>query len=186
MKKWFPLAVFAVILVLAPVLSALAPDNMGNLQPFGALFFCGMACFGARWVIVPAVAWMISAPITNAIQGYSLSPYILVTVVGFALMVGLARFFKGKGNVAIFGGSLLAAVIFYLVTNTFSWAVDPFYAKSFQGWFQALWIGHPEYAPTWTFFVHSLVAQSVFTGVFLAAFGFLKSPRVQALAHQNA
>jgi hypothetical protein len=49
-------------------------------------------------------------------------------------------------------GSLVGALLFYLVTNTQSWFGDPFYAKTLSGWWQAMTVGHPEYPPTIFFF----------------------------------
>jgi len=169
MQKWLPLFVFVVILGAARIVGAITPENLPNLQPFGALFFCGMAFYGVKWLWAPALAWFLTYPLTSALNGYGWSAQLLVTVVGFAAIVGLARFFKGKSFGKIFLGSLGAAVIFYLLTNTLSWAFDPGYAKSLQGWSQALFSGLPGYPPTWTFFRNSLISQGVFTGAFLLA-----------------
>jgi hypothetical protein len=85
-------------------------------------------------------------------------------------MVGLARFFRNSSALKTFAGSILAAVAFYLITNTLSWAFDPLYApKSLATLGQALWTGLPGYAPTWTFFRNAMIAQAVFSGIFLAA-----------------
>ncbi len=187
MQRWLPLVLFALILGCAPIVSLIAPDHLGNLQPFGALFFCGMACFGARWIWVPAVAWLVSSFVTSALHGYGISPQILVTIIGFAAIVGLGKIFQGKGVGALFVGSLSAAVAFYFLTNTLSWAFEPLYEKSLRGYAQALWtgIGVPEFPPTWHFFRNSLVAQSVFTAAFLGAFGYLSAPRFQALSRER-
>lgn len=169
MQKWLPLFVFVVILGAARILGAVTPEDFPNLQPFGALFFCGMAFYGVKWLWAPALAWFLTYPLTNALNGYDWSAQLLVTVVGFAAIIGLARFFKGKSFGEIFLGSLAAAAVFYLLTNTLSWAIDPGYVKSLGGWSQALFTGLPGYPPTWTFFRNSLIAQSVFTGAFMLA-----------------
>ncbi|MGJ8695628.1 MAG: DUF6580 family putative transport protein [Verrucomicrobiaceae bacterium] len=169
MQKWLPLFVFVIILGVARLLGGLAPETLGNLQPYGALFFCGMACFGLRWLAIPALAWFLTYPLTNALNGYGWSAQILVPIAGFAVIIGLARFFKGKSPKAIFLGSLTSAVAFYLLTNTLSWAFDPGYAKSLGGLTQALTTGLPGYLPTWTFFRNGLISQALFSGVFLLA-----------------
>jgi hypothetical protein len=85
-------------------------------------------------------------------------------------MVGLAHFFKNNSPLKTFTGSLLGAVIFYLITNALSWALDPLYAtKSLTTLGQALWTGLPGYPPTWLFFRNAMIAQAVFSGIFLAA-----------------
>ena len=153
MQRALPVIVFTLILISARIIGALNPESFGNLQPFGALFFCGMALFGMRGVILASVAWVLSYPITSIIQGYPVGMEIIVPVIGFAAMVGLARLFQNSSPLRTFAGSLLAAVSFYLITNTLSWAFDPLYApKSLATLGQALWTGLPGYAPTWLFF----------------------------------
>jgi len=176
MQRWLPFIIFIVILGFARIISAYGPESLANLQPYGALFFCGMACFGMRGIIAPAAAWLISYPMTSMLNGYGWSAQLLVVIVGFAAMVGIGRLFREKGAAPIFAGSLLAAATFYMITNTLSWAFDPGYAKSLQGLGQALWTGLPGFEPTWMFFRNSLMAQALFTGVFLLAYGLLPSP----------
>jgi len=86
-------------------------------------------------------------------------------------MIALARFFKNTSPSKVFLGSLASAVIFYLITNTLSWAFDPLYAsKSFTTWFQALTVGLPQFAvPTWVFFRNALLAQGLFSALYLIA-----------------
>ena len=51
-------------------------------------------------------------------------------------------------------------MIFYVITNAFSWLSDPGYAKNFAGLVQALTVGLPQYSatPSWMFFRNSLVS----------------------------
>lgn len=170
MQRIIPLAVFFVVLGAARVIGSLSPDGWANLSPLGALFFCGMACFGWRGVILPAAAWVLTYPVTNAIQGYSLGAELLSPLLGFACMIGLASFFRKSDGGRIFAGSLLSAIIFYFVTNCLSWMADPLYApKSLATLAQSLWSGLPGYPPTWMFFRNALMAQALFTGLFLVA-----------------
>lgn len=143
---------------------------MPNLSPLGALFFCGMAFYGWRGVVLPLAAWVITYPVTNLMQGESMGAELLAPLLGFGLMIGLACFFKKAPSGKLFAGSLLSAVLFYLVTNTLSWAGDPSYApKSLATLGQALWTGVPGFAPTWMFFRNALAGQALFTGLFLLA-----------------
>lgn len=170
MQRALPVIVFAIVLISARIIGALNPESFGNLQPFGALFFCGMALFGSRGLILAAATWLISYPITSTLQGYSVGLEILVPIVGFAAMVGLARFFRKSSSLRMFTGSLLGAIAFYLITNSLSWAFDPLYApKSLATFGQALWTGLPGYSPTWLFFRNALIAQAVFSGIFIVA-----------------
>ncbi len=171
MQRFLPFIVFVIVLGLARMLGSMAPESLGNLQPLGALFFCGMALFGWRGIILPAVAWLMSYPMTSIAQGHDMSAQILVPLAGFAAMVGLASFFKNSQPGRVFLGSLASAIAFYLITNILSWAFDPLYApKSLATLGQALWTGLPQFAtPTWFFFRNTMIAQGLFTAVFLFA-----------------
>ncbi|MDA7888650.1 hypothetical protein N9A86_04660 [Akkermansiaceae bacterium] len=175
MQRALPLIVFVIVLGMARILGSLTPESLGNLQPLGALFFCGMALFGVRGIILPALAWFLTYPLTSAMQGYGWSAQFLVPLAGFAAMVFLARSFKKAKPGKIFLGSLASAVVFYLLTNTLSWAFDPLYLKSWSGFTQALWSGLPQYSPTWMFFRNALISQALFSGLFLVATASVKA-----------
>lgn len=178
MKKWLPLIVFVIILGFSRVIAAVS--DIPNFQPLGALFFCGMAFFGIRWIWVPTIAWFLSYPATSLINGHGWDAQMSIVVAGFASMVGLAYFFRQQSAGKIFLGSLASAILFYLLTNTLSWAVDPGYHKSLTGLGQALTVGLPGHLPTWSFFRNGFLAQIVFSGVFLLAYQTVKShPRLQ-------
>ena len=182
MHRFLPLIVFIVVLGAARLIGAQAPEDFANLQPYGALFFCGMACFGTRFLILPALVWFLTVPVTSALQGYGWSPHFLVPIIGFVLIAALGRHFRGKSGGKIFAGSLLAGLTFYLVTNTLSWAFSPGYALTPGGFIQALWTGLPGYPPTWMFFRNEMLAQVVFSGLFLLSQERLMSFRPKLLA----
>jgi hypothetical protein len=171
MQKALPFIVFAIVLGFARILGSMAPETFGNFQPLGALLFCGMALFGWRGLILPALAWIITLPFTNIAQGYVWYSSILTPLLGFAAMIALARLFRNSSPGKVFLGSLAGAVAVYLVTNTLSWVSEPLYgAKSFATWIQALTIGLPQFAiPTWVFFRNALLAQGLFSALFLLA-----------------
>ena len=182
MQRALPLIIFIIVLGMARILGSLYPEHLGNLQPLGALFFCGMALFGVRGIILPALAWFLTYPLTSAVQGYGWSAQFLVPLAGFAAMVFLARYFKNAKPGKIFLGSMASAVIFYLLTNTLSWAFDPLYLKSWSGFTQALWSGLPQYQPTWMFFRSALISQAVFSGLFLFATASVRASLPQTKA----
>lgn len=180
MQRALPLIIFVIVLGMARILGSLNPEVLGSLQPLGALFFCGMALFGVRGIILPALAWFLTYPLTSAVQGYGWSAQFLVPLAGFAAMVFLARYFKNTGPGKVFLGSMTSAVVFYLLTNTLSWAFDPLYLKSWSGFTQALWSGLPQYQPTWMFFRNALISQTVFSGLFLFATASVRANLPQA------
>jgi hypothetical protein len=71
--------------------------------------------------------------------------------------------------------SVAGSVLFYVITNAFSWLSDPGYVKNFGGLVQALTVGLPGYAPTWMFFRNSLVSDLLFTTVFVVCLSFGRS-----------
>ena len=60
-------------------------------------------------------------------------------------------------------------MIFYGITNAFSWLTDPGYVKNFAGLIQALTVGLPQYGatPSWMFFRNSLLSDLAFTAIFV-------------------
>jgi len=66
----------------------------------------------------------------------------------------------------VFLGTLIGALLFYLVSNTISWIANPAYVKSVAGWIQALTVGLPGFPPTWVFGLKSLLGTGLFTGLF--------------------
>ena len=166
----------AIALVILAVLCRVLPTfniSLSNLSPFTALAFCGAVYFRKPWF------WAMSFLALEASDLYlnyfharefgfywSLSGFMVRTACfGAALLLG-AWVAKRKSWLNLLNGALLGAIIFYLVTNTQSWAADAFYAKTLAGWWQALTVGHPEYPPTIFFFRNTLLGDMMFTGIF--------------------
>ena len=166
----------AIALILLAVLCRVLPTmdlSLSNLSPFTAIAFCGAVYFRKPWFwAVSFLALEVSDLYVNLFHAreygftWPLSGFILRSACfGAALFIG-TRTAKNKSWLSLLNGSLLSAVIFYLVTNTQSWAADSFYAKTVAGWWQALTVGHPEYPPTIFFFRNTLFGDLMFTGLF--------------------
>jgi hypothetical protein len=73
----------------------------------------------------------------------------------------------------LLGGGILGALVFYLVTNTLSWLINPFnnpeYTKNIAGLIRALTLGTKGWPETWEFFRNTLMSGGLFTGLFVAA-----------------
>lgn len=166
----------AVILILAGAawrfLPVLAPA-LGNFCPLMALAFCGGAYFRDRrlWLVpfgslLLSDAWLDHYYAVQFHEGWSLAG-ATVRMLCFAAALGLGWLVSRRRSWAtLLGGSLAASLLFYLVTNTQSWAGDPGYAHTWAGWIQALTVGHPEYPPTLMFFRNSVASDLAFTGLF--------------------
>lgn len=173
--------------VLAYRIAMANPENhviagMQNFSPVGALVLCGAAYFPRRWAIVlPFVALFITDLILNAIYHAPLLAWATVPqYVAFALIAAIGWALRGNPAVGrIFGASIVASVLFYLVTNTAAWALKPEYEGGFAAWRQALTTGLPGYAPTWQFFRNTLVSDLVFTGLFVACIKASRAPATE-------
>jgi hypothetical protein len=80
----------------------------------------------------------------------------------------------------LIGGTLGASALFYLVTNTASWAGDAGYAHDFSGWIQALTVGHPQFPSTLYFFRNTLASDVIFTALFSGVLEWAVRRRGQA------
>jgi len=166
----------AIILILIATLYRLLPTldlGFSNFSPIMAISFCGAVYFRNRWMwLIPFVALGLSDFYINSyyVKEYGftwpVSGFIARTACfALALLVG-AWVAQRKSWLNLLNGSLISAFVFYIVTNTQSWAADAFYAKTLAGWWQALTVGHPEYPPTIFFFRNTLLGDVMFTGLF--------------------
>jgi hypothetical protein len=166
----------AIVLIVLATLNRLLPTidpSVSNFSPVMSIAFCGAVYFRKRWMwLIPFVALGLSDVYLNNYYAkeygftWPLSGFLARTACfGAALFIG-AWVAKRKSWLNLLGGTLLSAIIFYIVTNTQSWAADAFYAKTIAGWWQALTVGHPEYPPTVFFFRNTLFGDLMFTGMF--------------------
>jgi hypothetical protein len=144
-----------------------------NFSAFYGLAFCAGAFFPRqiKWWL-PLDTMLITDILLNAFYYHQpvLSIYMLVKTLAFVVIVGLGCFFSVRMSwIKLLGGGLLGAILFYFITNTASWLYNPEYAKTLNGWIQALTSGTPNYPPTWTFFRNTLLSGGLFTGLFAGA-----------------
>jgi hypothetical protein len=98
------------------------------------------------------------------------NPYLLANYLVYGALVWLGSRFKPTAHwLKLIGGGVLGALVFYLLSNTASWLQLPGYAKTLAGWWQALTVGLPGWAPTWTFLLKTLASGGLFTGLFVGA-----------------
>ena len=100
--------------------------------------------------------------------------YMLGNYGGYAFLIWLGKKFTQRASVlSLVGGGLLGALLFYFVTNTMSWLLNPFnnpeYTKNFAGWLIALTKGTAGWPHTWEFFRNTLLSGGLFTGLFVGA-----------------
>jgi hypothetical protein len=100
--------------------------------------------------------------------------YQLINYAAYVCLIWLGRRFKPQSSfMALLGGGILGAMLFYLLTNTASWLFNPFknpeYTKDFVGWLTALIKGTQGWPSTWEFFRNTLLSGGLFTGLFVGA-----------------
>jgi len=161
----------------APLLQSLLP----GFSPLPPLFFCIAACMSTRWVWLPATAWTLSYFITNLTQGYQWGSHFFVTIAGLAATFWIGTLLRQRSWFLLIGGSLGAALAFYLVTNTGTWALSGQYAKTWAGWIQCQTTGLPGYAPAWMFLKGQLAASVLFTPLFLLGQGHFRRPEQEII-----
>lgn len=142
-----------------------------NFSPWMALAFTGTLVLprALPWFVWPLALLGINLAvlgIASAMDVQSMTIYGMYAVIAFVA----AHFRQRLSVVQALLGVLLSSAVFYLVTNTASWIVEPAYAKSVSGWLQALTTGLPGYAPAWTFFRASLLSDLGFSSLLILAF----------------
>ena len=154
-----------------------------NFSAAYALMFCAGVYFPKR------LAWWLpftTMLITDLLLNYCyyhvplFSPELIGNYLAYAALIWLGRRFGPKASfLSLLAGSLVGAVLFYLVTNTFSWLFNPFhnpeYTKTLAGWLIALTKGTHGWPETWEFFRNNLLSGGLFTGVFAGAMKLLEA-----------
>ena len=142
-----------------------------------ALMFCAGVYFPKRLVWWLPFATMFIADLALNLFYYHVRPVgpeMVGNYLAYFGMVLLGRKFSARASwLALVSGGLLGAVLFYLVSNTFSWFFNPYhnpeYTKTLAGWIIALTKGTAGYAQTWEFFYKTLLSGGLFTGLFAGA-----------------
>jgi hypothetical protein len=155
---------------------ALHTPALSNFSPLMALAFCGGVYFSNIWQrLAPFAALTLTDIYIDhyyaveygyqwTLGGAVLRTGCFAAALGFGLIVAQRRSWLN-----LLSGALGGALLFYLVTNTASWLGDAGYARTAAGWWQAMTIGHPQFAPTLSFFRNTLVSDLLFTGLFALA-----------------
>lgn len=155
-----------------------------NFSAAYALMFCAGVFFAGRmaWWL-PLGTLLITDIGLNCYYYFALGydvwslpllKYQAFNYAAFAVLIWLGRRFKPQASfLALLGGGLLGALLFYLITNTVSWFFNPFanpeYTKDFQGWLLALTKGTNGWPQTWQFFRNTLLSGGLFTALFVGA-----------------
>jgi len=171
-----PLALLVLVLAAGWRVFTLHVPALSNFSPVMALAFCAGAYYRRSWMwLAPFAALVLSDLYID--HYYAVVYHYAWTAAGaalrilcFAASLGIGILVSRRRNwLNLLGGALAGSVLFYLVTNTASWAGDAAYAHDAAGWWQAVTVGHPQYYPTLFFFRNTLMSDLLFTGCFALA-----------------
>ena len=144
-----------------------------NFSAAHALLFCAAFWLPGWMGWVLPLATIIATDILLNVFAYDvtvLDPRLVTNWMILALFVVLAKWLARRRSYGrVFLGTLFGALLFYLVSNSVSWMVNPAYAKTIAGWVQALTVGLPGFPPTWMFGLKTLLGTGLFTGLFAGA-----------------
>jgi hypothetical protein len=171
-----PLAILVLVLAAFWRIVTLHVPALSNFVPVVALAFCAGAYTRNRWLwLAPFAALVLSDLYIDHYYAvtyhYSWSTQgAVLRILCYLAALGLGVGIAGRRNwLNLLGGTLAGSVLFYLVTNTASWAGDMGYAHDAAGWWQAMTVGHPQYYPTIFFFRNTLMSDLLFTACFAVA-----------------
>ena len=166
-------ALVLIVLAASWRLLAVHEPMLGNFSPLMALTFCGAVYFrDKRLWLVPFAALALSDLYLDYYYATSFHEIwswqsVVTRLLCFALALPLGWMVAQRKNwLTLFGGALGSSLAFYIITNTDAWRHDPHYVKSAAGWWQALTVGRPGFAPTYLFFRNTLASDLLFTGLF--------------------
>jgi hypothetical protein len=153
---------------------------LSNFAPLAAIALCSAAYFPSKLKFsLPLIALFLSDVVINS---YYNAPLFSADIVGryFALIVVgcLGVLLQNRVRLkTLLPATLAGSVIFYVITNVFSWLSDPGYVRNFTGLIQALTVGLPQYSttPAWMFFRNSLLSDLFFTLLFVMCVNLSRS-----------
>ena len=177
-NRWLP-CVFLALIALSRW-PGLFPPSFSAVY---ALMFCAGVYFIGRmawWLPLGTLA--LTDVALNAyyqlhgwnVWDFSVLKYQLANYAAYVALIWLGRRFKSQSSfLSLLGGGVLGALLFYIVTNTASWFLNPFnnpeYTKNLAGWLIALIKGTSGWPQTWEFFRNTLLSGGLFTALFAAA-----------------
>lgn len=174
------------LMVLLAAFSRLLP-HPPNFAPIGAMALFGAAYFSQRYLsfLIPIVSmWLSDLVLNNVVYSQYFSHFVwfyqgCYWTYGAFILIGLIGFVALKRikiqNLIL--ASLLASVIFFIVSNFGVWISTNMYPKNFGGLTACYTAGLP-------FFKNTLMGDLVYTGVLFGAFEFAQR-RIPALKLQT-
>ena len=165
------------LLVLLAAFSRLIP-HPPNFAPIGAMALFGAAYFSQRYLAfaIPIISmWLSDLVLNNVVYGQYFDHFVwfyqgFYWTYGAFIVIGFVGFFMLKKvqlkSVAL--ASLLAAVLFFVISNFGVWASGTMYPKNVSGLLAC-------YTAAIPFFKNTLMGNLVYSGVLFGAFELAQS-----------
>ena len=147
----------------------LSHPELYNLTTVLALFFIsGTYLRGDLSWIGHVIAVIVSDLVRNRNYGMGLlGPFTLISIFAYLGIFFLGKSIRSSKKIyPIFAGALGSALLFHGITCGFAWLINPAYAKTISGFWQAQFFGESGYAPAYLFLRNSIVSTILFSGVF--------------------
>ena len=176
-SAWVPFCLMLIALVLRVLTQQnVIPATWSNFSPLMAFAFAGALVFPKHlpwwsWAfLLLGVDWISQGSSLWAQADGRWEIFLAYGCYTFAAWMG-SGLRRKIGIIDSLIGTLAFSVLFYLVTNSLSWWVKPYYAKDFTGWVQALTIGVAGPWPTTLeFFRNSLIADFLGASLILGVY----------------
>jgi hypothetical protein len=167
---------FVSTIVILAALSRLLPHPY-NFSPVVALALFSGAMFGKNKYAFtfPLLAYLVSDVLVMALL-YGQMNYVdyffnqngFVMYIALALVVVSGKFVQPNKVVQVFGGSLIASFLFFLITNAACWPGNAMYSQNISGLFESLVAGIP-------FYRTAVIGDLFYSGLFFGIAAFLKT-----------
>ncbi len=180
MLRNLPLIMIVALLIVFRAVGSAFSDTLPNFQPLAAVFFCGaLLAPGWRGFAIPLAIWAVTYPL--GLGPVSDVAIFLTTLLGFTAVFFLGKSLTHRGLPLLLIGSVAAAIVFHLITNSIAWIGEPLYAKNLTGLWQSLWAGPTNSPiPSWVFLRNMAAANLLFTAIF--ALAQMRIPKVSRSA----
>ena len=169
MHRYLPLSLIIGLLIAFRVVGSVLPESQPNFQPLVALFFCGaLLAPGWRGFAIPFGIWALTYPLgIGPVANVSI---FITTLIALGVTFLLGKSLASRSLPILLTGSVVASLVFHLITNGAAWLGDPMYQKSLGGLWQSVWSGPVGSAlPSWVFLRNLTAANVLFTGIFALA-----------------
>jgi hypothetical protein len=160
-----------VTFVLIGAMARIIP-HLPNFVPIGAMALFGGAYMSKKQALtLPLLAMIFS----DFIIGFDSLPMRAAVYGSFLLIVLMGMFIKSKVNVKnVVFVSLLASILFFVVTNFAVWAFGTMYPKTTGGLAEAYLLAIP-------FFRNTLLGDLFYSGAFFGGYEFVKNLSISPL-----